>query len=43
MISNVVCSNKPESDVDFIKALEEYIQYFNHKRIKFRLKGKSPV
>lgn len=34
MIPNVVCSNKPESDVDFIKALEEYIQYFNHKRIR---------
>lgn len=32
-----------ESDKDFIKALEEYIDYYNNKRIKTRLKGKSPV
>ncbi|WP_302323351.1 IS3 family transposase, partial [Bacteroides caecimuris] len=24
-------------------ALEEYIDYYNNKRIKSRLKGKSPV
>ena len=27
----------------FIEALEEYIDYYNNKRIKLRLKGKSPV
>ena len=26
-----------------MKALEEYIDYYNNKRIKNRLKGKSPV
>ncbi|RHG46389.1 IS3 family transposase, partial [Bacteroides caccae] len=32
-----------ESPEDFTKALEEYIDYYNNKRIKSRLKGKSPV
>ena len=27
----------------FIKELEKYINYYNHKRIKTKLKGKSPV
>ncbi len=27
----------------FIKELEEYIYYYNHKRIKSKLKGLSPV
>ncbi|MFC4410351.1 IS3 family transposase [Chungangia koreensis] len=27
----------------FIKELENYIDYYNHKRIKTKLKGKSPV
>ena len=27
----------------FMKALDEYIDYYNNKRIKSRLKGKSPV
>ncbi|CAK7036152.1 MAG: hypothetical protein BACC_04499 [Bacteroides sp.] len=42
MIPNVVCSNKPESDVDFIKALEEYIQYFNHKELEKKESGLMP-
>jgi len=28
---------------EFIKSLEEYIDYYNNKRIKIRLNGKSPV
>ncbi len=32
-----------ESPQAFITALEEYIDYYNNKRIKSRLKGKSPV
>ena len=32
--------DKPEM---FIEALEEYIEYYNNKRIKLRLNGKSPV
>lgn len=35
--------SKFESPEDFTKALEEYIDYYNNKRIKSRLKGKSPV
>ncbi|MFC2348827.1 MAG: IS3 family transposase, partial [Bacteroides sp.] len=31
------------SPEEFVKALEEYIVYYNNKRIKSRLKGKSPV
>jgi len=32
-----------ESMDDFIKQLTEYIDYYNHHRIKTRLKGMSPV
>ena len=32
-----------ESMEHFIKELEEYIEYYNHKRIKEKLKGLSPV
>lgn len=32
--------NSPE---EFMTALEEYIEYYNKKRIKTRLNGKSPV
>ena len=32
-----------ESSEAFLKALDEYIDYYNNKRIKSRLKGKSPV
>jgi transposase InsO family protein len=28
---------------EFIKSLEEYIDYYNNKRIKNKLNGKSPV
>lgn len=28
---------------EFIKELEDYIDYYNHKRIKGKLKGLSPV
>ena len=34
---------KFESPEAFIKALNEYIDYYNNKRIKSRLNGKSPV
>lgn len=43
MKSELLYAEKFESDKDFIKALEEYIEYYNNKRIKSRLKGKSPV
>ncbi len=32
-----------ESAETFMKALEEYIDYYNNKRIKSRLEGKSLV
>ena len=32
-----------ESPEIFMKALDEYIDYYNNKRIKLRLNGKSPV
>jgi len=32
-----------ESAKEFIASLKEYIQYYNNKRIKSRLNGKSPV
>ncbi len=32
-----------ESAEAFMKALEEYIDYYNNNSIKSRLKGKSPV
>lgn len=34
---------KVESAETFIKALEVYMDYYNNKRIKTRLKGKSPI
>lgn len=43
MKSELLYPNQFESSEDFIKALEEYIYYYNNKRIKSRLKGKSPV
>lgn len=36
-------AEKFESPKAFIKALVEYIDYHNNKKIKSRLKGKSPV
>lgn len=43
MKSELLYAEKFESPEDFIKALDEYIEYYNNKRIKTRLKGKSPV
>lgn len=34
---------KFESVASFMKALEEYIHYYNYDRIKQKLKGLSPV
>ena len=34
---------KFKSVEDFKNALEQYIHYYNHVRIKAKLKGKSPV
>lgn len=43
MKSELLYAEKFDSPEAFIKALEEYIEYYNNKRIKSRLKGKSPV
>ena len=43
MKSELLYAEKFESAEDFMKALEEYIDYYNNKRIKSRLMGKSPV
>ena len=43
MKSELLYAEKFESAQDFIKALEEYIEYYNNKRIKSRLNGKSPA
>jgi len=43
MKSDLLYAQKFESPEAFIKALKEYIKYYNNKRIKSRLKGKSPV
>lgn len=43
MKSELLYAEKFESAEAFIQALDEYIVYYNNKRIKSRLKGKSPV
>ena len=44
MKSELLYAEKFESPEDFTKALEGYIDYYNNKRIKSRLKGgKSSV
>lgn len=43
MKSELIYAEKFDSPEAFIKALEEYIEYYNNKRIKSRLKGKSQV
>ena len=43
MKSELLYAENFESSEAFMKALEEYIDYYNNKRIKSRLKGKSPV
>ena len=43
MKSELLYAEKFKSPEAFMKALDEYIDYYNNKRIKSRLKGKSPV
>lgn len=43
MKSELLYAEKFETLEAFMKALEEYIEYYNNKRSKSRLKGKSPV
>lgn len=43
MKSELLYAEKFESEQEFIEALEKYIEYYSNKRIKYRLKGKSPV
>lgn len=43
MKSELLYAEKFESADAFMKALDEYIEYYNNHRIKSRLKGKSPV
>ena len=43
MKSELLYAEKFESPEAFMKALDEYIDYYNNKRIKSRLNGKSPV
>ena len=43
MKSELLYAEYFESSKAFIKALDEYIDYYNNKRIKSRLKGKSPI
>lgn len=43
MKTELLYAEKFETPEAFEKALEEYIDYYNNKRIKSRLKGKSPV
>ena len=43
MKSELLYNNKYSSADEFIKSLDDYIEYYNNKRIKMRLKGKSPV
>jgi len=43
MKTELLYAQKFENSEEFITALDEYIDYYNNKRIKIRLKGKSPV
>lgn len=43
MKSELLYMEKFGSSDDFIKALDQYIEYYNNKRIKSRLNGKSSV
>ncbi len=43
MKSELLYAQTFESAKELIDALEEYIDYYNNKRIKIRLNGKSPV
>ena len=43
MKSELLYAENFDSPKDFINALEEYIDYYNNKRIKIKLNGMSPV
>ena len=43
MKSELLYSREWESADEFAMALHAYIHYYNHKRIKMKLNGKSPV
>ena len=43
MKSELLYTQKFSDPKIFIKALEEYIHYYNNKRIKLKLNGKSPI
>ena len=43
MKNELLYANKFESIEDFERALRKYIDWFNNKRLKLRLKGMSPV
>ena len=43
MKNELLYANKFESIEDFQRALRKYIDWYNNKRIKLRLKGMSPV
>ncbi|KAA6319427.1 hypothetical protein EZS27_030678, partial [termite gut metagenome] len=43
MKSELLYAEKFETAEDFIKSLQQYMDYYNNKRIKNRLNGKSPV
>ena len=43
MKNELLYANKYESIEDFERALRKYIDWYNNKRIKLRLKGMSPV
>ena len=43
MKSELLYTENFESPEAFIKALDNYIEYYNNKSIKARLNGKSPV
>lgn len=43
MKNELLYTNKFESIEDFEGALRKYIDWYNNKRIKLRLKGMSPV
>jgi transposase InsO family protein len=43
MKSELLYPEKYNSSTDFIKALDQYIDYYNNKRIKVKLNGMSPI
>ena len=43
MKSELLYPEKFKSSDSFIKALDEYVEYYNNQRIKIKLNGMSPV